>query len=218
MLFRSDLLPARELTFDAGSLIVAAVALPGHPPCPGDRLDVAVALGGLGIRRGAEYGIGTRWHDDHGSRMALVQGGVHAGSVIAAVAHEEIDRLGDLVEQGADLAGVINVAVGQDGSDDPADHRVEADMRLAPRTPLAGTVLLDQPITWAAQLQPGTVDQQVDWTTRGAGLRRLRVEKFGTGRSRWSSWRTEPISPSVWRNARRSTAHRIRAVVIARSE
>src|SRR4051794_36927831 len=37
---------------------IAAVALPGHPPFPDDHLDVAVALGGIGVRRGAEYGIG----------------------------------------------------------------------------------------------------------------------------------------------------------------
>jgi hypothetical protein len=40
-----DLLPARELTLNAGPFIVAAVALPGHSPFPGDRLDMAVALG-----------------------------------------------------------------------------------------------------------------------------------------------------------------------------
>jgi hypothetical protein len=71
--------------------------------------------------------------------VALVQGGVHAGSVIAAVAHEDLHRLGDLVEQGLDLGGVIDV--GQDGSDDPTGHRVEADVQLAPRAPLAGAVL-----------------------------------------------------------------------------
>jgi hypothetical protein len=77
-----DLLPARELALDPGPLIIAAVALPGHPPFPCNGLDVAVALGGLGVCIGAEYGIGPGWDDDHGSRMALVQGGVHAGSVI----------------------------------------------------------------------------------------------------------------------------------------
>ena len=39
--------------------IIAAVALPGHSPFPGDRLDVAVALGGVGVGGGAEHGIGT---------------------------------------------------------------------------------------------------------------------------------------------------------------
>src|SRR3954447_2719858 len=102
------------------------------------------------------------WRGHHGIRMALVQGGVHVGSVIAAVAQEELDRLGDLVEQGLDLRSLIDVAVGQDGSDDPAGHRVKADVQLAPGAPLAGTMLLDQPLARAAQLQPRTVDQQVD--------------------------------------------------------
>jgi hypothetical protein len=65
-----DLLPARELTLDAGSVVVAAVALPGHPPPVGDGLDVPVALGGLGVSRGAEHGIGTRWDDDQRSSRA----------------------------------------------------------------------------------------------------------------------------------------------------
>src|SRR4051794_24304918 len=48
--------------------------------------------------------------------------------------------------------------------------------------------------------------------------RRLRVEWSGTARSRSSSWRMEPISPSVWRSAKRNTARSVRAVAIARSE
>jgi hypothetical protein len=52
----------RDLALNAGPFIVATVALPGHSPCPGDPLDVAVALGGLGVRRWAEHGIDTRWN------------------------------------------------------------------------------------------------------------------------------------------------------------
>jgi hypothetical protein len=59
--------------------------------------------------------------------MTLVQGGVHAGSVVAAVAHEEFDRVCELVEQGLDLGGVIDVAIGQDGGDDPTAHGVEGE-------------------------------------------------------------------------------------------
>src|SRR4051794_40948482 len=54
--------------------------------------------------------------------------------------------------------------------------------------------------------------------TASVSARRLRVEWSGTGRSRPSSCRTEPISPSVWRSAKRNTARRVSAVVIARSE
>ena len=87
-------------------------------------------------------------------------------------AHEDLDGLGDLVEQGLDLGGIIDVTLGQDGSDNPAGHRVKADVQLAPRAPLAGTVLLDQPLARATQLQAGTVDQQVDRAAGGMGLRR----------------------------------------------
>src|SRR3954447_17337757 len=166
-------------------------------------------------------------------RGKIIQSGVHAGSVIAAVAHEELDRLGDPVEQGADLRGVIDVAVGQEGGDDPAGHRVEADVQLAPGAPPAGAMFLDQPLARPVQLQSRTVDQQVDRFTGGAGLRQqfqhlsspankgrevaaLALTGSGTGRSRPSNWRTELISP--WRSGRWNTARRVRAVVIARSE
>ena len=140
-----DLLPAYELALDPGPLIIAAVALPGQSPLVGDRLDVAVALGGIGVGHGAEHGIGTRWDDYHGIWIALIQGGVDAGSVIAGVAQEDLHRVSDLVEQGLDLRSVIDVAVGQEGSDDAAGHRVEADVQLAPRAPLAGAVFLHSP-------------------------------------------------------------------------
>jgi hypothetical protein len=83
-----------------------------------------MALGGIGVGRGAEHGVDTGWNHHRRIWMTLVQSGVHAGSVIAAVAQEELDRLGDLVEQGLDLRGVIDVTVGQDGGHDPVGHRV----------------------------------------------------------------------------------------------
>jgi hypothetical protein len=95
--------------------------------------------------------------------MTLVQSGVHAGSVIAAVAQEELDRLGDLVEQGLDLGGVIDV--GQDGGDDPAGHRVKADVQRS-----AACWCRVSPLARPTQLQARTVNQQVD--AGGAGLRR----------------------------------------------
>ena len=139
---------------------------------------------------------------------------------------EELDRVSDLIEQGLDLRSIIDVAVGQEGGDDPAGHRVEADMQLAPGAPLAGAVFLDQPFARPAQLQAGTIDHQVDRPTVARGCagssrfwaRRLRVEKSGTDRSRPNRWRMEPISPSVWRSGRRNTARNVKAVVIARSE
>jgi hypothetical protein len=47
----ADLVPARDLALNAGPLIRATVSRPGPSPFPGDHLDVAVALGGVGVRR-----------------------------------------------------------------------------------------------------------------------------------------------------------------------
>src|SRR4051812_29734970 len=100
----------------------------------------------------------------------------------------------------------------------------------ARQSPLAsgalGAVLLHQPLACATELQPRAVHQQVHRRalpafgrgTSSVATRRLRVEWSSTGRSRPSNCRTEPISPSVWRNARRNTARRVTAVVIARLE
>ena len=52
-------------------------------------------------------------------------------------------------------------------------------MQLAPGAPLAGTVLLDQPLARATQLQSRTVDQQVDRPAGGAGLR-WQLQRLGS--------------------------------------
>jgi hypothetical protein len=53
---------------------------------------MAVALGRMGVGCGTEHGIGTRWDDHLRVRMPLFQSGVHAGSIVAAVAQEELRR------------------------------------------------------------------------------------------------------------------------------
>jgi hypothetical protein len=55
-----DLLSARELTLNAGSFVIAAVALPGYPPFAGDHLDVALApqILNVGLEAG-DLGIGS---------------------------------------------------------------------------------------------------------------------------------------------------------------
>ena len=93
-------------------------------------------------RSGASKSI-SRWTSTVASGWRSSRAVIHAGSVIAAVAQEEFDWLGDLVEQRTYLGGIINIAVGQDGGDDPAAHRVEADVQRG--TPLAGAVFLHSP-------------------------------------------------------------------------
>src|SRR4051812_48625399 len=54
--------------------------------------------------------------------------------------------------------------------------------------------------------------------TSSVSARRLSVAWSGTARVSPSRWMMEPISPSVWRSARRNTALSVRAVKIARGE
>src|SRR3954463_4193425 len=83
-----------------------------------------------------------------------------------AVRRDGGDRVRDLVQQGADLGGVVFVAVGQGGGHDPASLGVHAEMELPPRPAPLGAVLLDPPRARAVELQPRAVDQQV----HGAGI------------------------------------------------
>jgi len=66
-----------------------------------------------------------------------------------------------LVEQGADLGGVVLVAVGQRGRHDPTRAGVHAQVQLLPRPAPLRAVLLDQPLAGADQLQSRAVHQQV---------------------------------------------------------
>ena len=168
-----DLLPARELALDTGpvdysrchaakpSALCWTIAWMWPSRWVGSVSAVALSTAST---RGGTTTVAL-W-------MALVQSAIHAGSVVAAVAQEELHRLGNLIQQRTYLGGIINIAVGQDGGDDPAAHRVEADVQLAPGTPLAGAVFLPPPLARAAQPQARTIDQQVDRSTGRAGLRR----------------------------------------------
>ena len=60
--------------------------------------------------------------------------------------------------------------------------------------------------------------QALGASAEGRELAALALTGSGTGRSMPSSWRTELISPSVWRSGRWHTARSVSAVVIARSE
>src|SRR4051795_10956429 len=149
-----------------GTRVVARGVLPAHPALLGDELQVAVPLRRRGLGRGAGHGGRARRNDDGRARVALGHVGVDALLVVRAVRREGGDRVLDLVQQGADLGGVVFVAVGQGGGHDPAGLGVHAEMELPPRPAPLGAVLLDQPLARAVELQPRAVDQQV----HGAGI------------------------------------------------
>src|SRR3954454_25383454 len=103
----------------------------------------------------------ARRNDDVRARVALGHVGVNALLVVRAVRREGGDRVLDLVQQGADLGGVVFVALGQGGGHDPAGLGVPAEMELPPSPAPRGAMLLDQPLARAVELQPRAVDQQV---------------------------------------------------------
>jgi len=100
-------------------------------------------------------------------------GFVDAAPVVSAVGDDGSEGLSNLVQQWADLRGVIHVMDGQCRGDNAPDGDVQADVQLPPRMAPARAVLLDQPVTGAAQLHTGAVDQQthrlVGWCRRGSG-------------------------------------------------
>src|SRR3954447_13131103 len=165
--------------------------------------------------------------------MAPADASVHAILIVRPVARDRGYRARDLVEQGADLVTVVNLAARQRCGDDLARVGIHTEVQFLPGPACAGTVLLDQPLAGPTQLQARAVHQQMQGSAsrpasgllpdRGRGTsrvaaRRLRVVWSGTERSRPSRRMTEPISPSVCRYARRNTALNVSAVRIARSE
>ncbi len=62
--------------------------------------------------------------------MALGDAGVDAFLVVRTVAGERGHRPRHLVQQGADLGGVVHVAVGQRGRHDPAGIGVHAEVEM----------------------------------------------------------------------------------------
>ncbi len=93
--------------------------------------------------------------------MALGDTGVHAILVIGDVARKRGYWTCHLVEQGTDLCAVIGIMGGQRRGDDLAGAGIRAEVEFPPGPARAGTVLLNQLLARATQLQPRAVHQQV---------------------------------------------------------
>jgi hypothetical protein len=78
------------------------------------------------------------------------------------IASKRSNRAGNLLQQGTDLRAVIDILAGQLGGDDLSRVGVHPDMELSPGPTHPCGVLLDQPLTGAAELEPCAVDQQVN--------------------------------------------------------
>jgi hypothetical protein len=150
---------------------------------------------------------------------------VDAVLVVCAVADDRSDGIVNLVEHGTDLRAVIEIIGCQRRRDDAARVGIDTDVQFAPRPAPARAVFFDQPLASTAQLQPRAVDQKMHGS--GAGRRSRHGQCLGPPAQRGmvrdseieaKQWMTEPISPSVWRKARRNTARTVSAVAIAMAE
>ena len=115
--------------------------------------------------------------------MAFVDGRVDFGPVIHTITGHRGRGLGDLIEQGAALGGIIDAMVGQRGGDNPTRAGAHADVQGPPGAPPLGAMLLKQPFARAAQRPPRAVDQPVDGPAAGAWRRgqRHRPSPAGEG-------------------------------------
>src|SRR3954466_1919064 len=130
-----------------------------------------VPLGTAGGRGGPAPGPPGGGRRPHRGRLGVARGdaGVDAVSVVRTVGGERGDGPRHSVEQGTGQGAVVHLVRGQRGGGDPAGVGVHADVRLPPRPPCAGAVLLEQPLARAAQLQARAVHQQVRRLAVGTG-------------------------------------------------
>ena len=195
---------------------------------------MAVPLGRLGLGRRAGHGGRARRHDDGRLGVALGDAGVNAVLVVRAVAVNEATGPATWSSKGPTWEpSSASRPVSADGHD-PAGVGVHAEMELPPGPALAWC-RASRPATrprhtasapccppagaWARYRQPASaLPDRCGRGTSSVAARRLRVVWSGTARSRPSRPMTEPISPSVWRYARRNTALSVSAVRIASSE
>src|SRR6266446_6042589 len=112
----------------------------------------AVALG-TALERGGTMtaASGWRWH--------LM---VDIVPIVRPIAGKRRNRARNLLQQGTDLRAVIDILAGQLGGNDLSRVSVHPDMELSPGPTRLCGVLLDQPLTGTAELEPSAVHQQVD--------------------------------------------------------
>jgi hypothetical protein len=101
----------------------------------------------------------TGRHNDRRIRLADLT--VDIVPIVRSIAGKRRDRSGNLLQQGTDLRAVIDTVAGQLGGDDLSGVGVHPDMELSPGSTGSCGMLLDEPLTGAAELEPCAVHQQV---------------------------------------------------------
>ena len=66
-----------------------------------------------------------------------------------------------MIQHWPDMRSIVNILVGQVGSDNLARVGIDADVKFAPGAPLCRSMLFEQPFSGTAQFQACAVDDQM---------------------------------------------------------
>src|SRR4029077_4272159 len=140
---------------------VTRCPLPAHAASLGDQLQVPVAPGRRSLCCCAWHRTRTWRHNDRRIRMTLAGLTVDIIPIVGSIAGKRRNRADNLLQQGTNLRAVIDILAGQLGGDDLSSVGVHAEMELSPGPTCPCGMLLDEPLTGTAELEPGAVHQQV---------------------------------------------------------
>ena len=213
---------------DQGAPVVAGCLLPAHAAVLGDELQMPVALRRRGLGRLARHRARARWHDDRRIGMACGDLAIDIVPVERTVGGERGDRARRSGRAGGRLASHRR----RRGRSAPtrrsgrcrrpcrgaASSRTGASCCRASRPATRPGPHSRRPVLSTSRCTGPEPGLDRGRGTSRVSARRLRVEWSGTARSSPSRRRMEPISPSVWRSARRNTARSVSAVRIASAE
>src|SRR5436190_11310942 len=115
---------------------------------------MTVALGRRGLCRCAWHRSRTWRHNDRRIRMTLADLTIDIVPIVRSIASKRRNRSGNLLQQGTDLRAVIDILAGQLGGNDLSSVGVDPDVELSPGPTRLCEVLLDEPLTGTAELEP----------------------------------------------------------------
>ena len=93
--------------------------------------------------------------------MTLADLTVDIVPIVRPIAGKRRNRSGNLLKQGTDLRAVIDILAGQLGGDDLSSVGVDPDVEFSPGPTRLCGVLLDEPLTGTAELEPCAVTASV---------------------------------------------------------
>jgi hypothetical protein len=123
-----DRFEAADVSLHQGTPIIPRSLLPSHASTPGNDLQMPMSHGWRRLRCVARHSTGARWDDDGGLRMTRGDIAVDAVLIVSTVGSQRGDRSIHLIEQSANLRGIVHVTGGQRSRRDLAGVSVDGDV------------------------------------------------------------------------------------------